>query len=110
MAMLYAFHCTSCLTRGIECEWRRAACTPSGGPPSFSIRCMSAGSEAGQGKALEALSSVQRSAPERAAFVRWDPSGSVLACQSAGRSIELYRSVCPASRASQPTVSTWIEG
>ena len=51
-----------------------------------------AGSDAGPGKALEALGSVQRSAPERAAAVQWDPSGSILACQSAGRSIELFRS------------------
>ena len=33
--------------------------------------CICAGPEAGQGKALEALGSVQRSAPERAAAVQW---------------------------------------
>ncbi len=58
--------------------------------------CMSAGTETGPGKALEAVGSVQRSAPERAASVQWDPSGSVLACQSAGRSIELFRSAAAA--------------
>jgi len=72
----------------------------------LSLRCICAGSETGPGKALEALGSVQRSAPERAASVQWDPSGSVLACQSAGRSIELFRSAASAHGVPSRAVAT----
>lgn len=40
---------------------------------------------------LHAEGSVVRHAPERVALLRYSPSGSVLACQSAGKALEFFR-------------------
>ena len=40
---------------------------------------------------LQAEGSVARQAPERVALLRYSPSGHVLACQSAGKALELFR-------------------
>lgn len=40
---------------------------------------------------LQAEGSIARQAPERVALLRYSPSGHLLACQSAGKALELFR-------------------
>lgn len=50
-----------------------------------------AGPSTSRPELLEARGSVRRRAQDRAALVRYDASGSLLLCQSAGKQVEIYK-------------------